>query len=193
MLASGMSCAGRAANLVHYVMQGSRLRGDVVEFGCHAGRTAAVLAMVSHKPVWLYDSFQGLPARGAQDASAHEPFKEGALVADEDSVQRHFATYKLPPPRICRGWFSAIPVAMLPGQICFAHLDGDFYSSIMYSLALVYPRLVSGAACVIDDCGWVGLPGVLSAVNEFMFDKKERPVQLVTSNAGAWQAVITKF
>jgi O-methyltransferase len=74
----------------------------------------------------------------------------------------------------------------LPKRICFAHLDGHLYDSIMVSLKYVCPRLSSGAICLIDDyCdtsinpgGWNHLPGVKKACEEFLSDKPKRIVYI---------------
>lgn len=54
-------------------------------------------------------------------------------------------------PKIVEGWFNETLHKKLPKAICFAHLDGDFYSSIKESLEAIYPRLSRGAIVVIDD------------------------------------------
>ena len=52
LLGDKMLCPGRMANLIHYAMQVNSLPGDMVEFGCYTGRTAALLAPRerTHKP-----------------------------------------------------------------------------------------------------------------------------------------------
>ena len=69
----------------------------------------------------------------------------------------------------------------MPKKISFAHLDGDFYSSILESLIYVYPNLSKGAIVIIDDyCDPKIhdvnniLPGVKKACDEFFEDKKEK-------------------
>ena len=87
----GMLCAGRAANITHWLLQTSHLPGAVVELGCHAGVTGVLLAMVSGKQVWLYDSFEGLPPPTAGDLGALKCFKVGALKVSENSVYEKFS------------------------------------------------------------------------------------------------------
>lgn len=89
-------------------------------------------------------------------------------------------------PKIHEGWFADILPTQLPDKISFAHLDGDFYSSILESLIYVYPRLSKGAVVVIDDyCDPKQLdannilPGVKKACDEFFKDKKEKVSVLV--------------
>jgi O-methyltransferase len=42
----------------------------------------------------------------------------------------------------------------LPERICYLRLDTDFYTSTKAALKVLYPRLESGGALVIDDYGW---------------------------------------
>lgn len=184
---------GRATNIVYFVLQCSALPGAMVEFGCHSGRTAALLASIVEKPLYLYDSFEGLPDRAPQDAGAIAYFKAGALAVDRAEVSKMFESLKLREPIVHKVWFNQIQPDQLPESICFAHLDGDLYTSIRDSLRLVYARMVTGAACVIDDYGWSGLPGVQVAVDEYLRDKPEKARPLVTGNPEGCQAVIIKI
>ena len=55
--------------------------GDVVEFGCYRGDTSVLMKRLleknnSEKILWLYDSFEGLPAKTREDQSvAGDQFK----------------------------------------------------------------------------------------------------------------------
>lgn len=187
-----MICPGRAANITHYVLQTSRLPGDMVEFGCYAGRTAALIAACCGKRLWLYDSFEGLPDRQPQDDGALGHFKRGALAVQEKLVLALFDKHGLHNAIVCKSWFNLIPWDQLPEHVGFAHLDGDLHDSIRDSLRLVYPRLVHGGVCIVDDYGWSGLPGVKIAVDSYMEDKFERVRPLVTGNPDGCQAVIVK-
>lgn len=188
-----MLCAGRIANLAHYVLQASVLPGDIAEFGCHCGRTAVLMAHLCRKTLWLYDSFQGLPPRRAQDANSLKHFQAGHLATTRAKLDENFKKYAVREPVVYEGWFSSIPVDKLPECLCFAHLDGDFYESLRDSLRLVYPRLVKGGICLIDDYGWSGLVGVKLAVDAYMKDKREMVQPLVTGNEDGFQAVIIKL
>lgn len=193
ILDGGMLCVGRVANLMHYAMQCSGLSGDMVEFGCHTGRTAALLSALTEKPFWLYDSFEGLPDRMPQDEGSLEHFRRGVLAVPMDEVAARFTRLKVLPPIIHKGWFNELEPDKLPSRISFAHLDGDMYESIRASLVRVYPRLVPGGACIIDDYGWTGTSGVKIAVDEFMKFKREQVRPLVTGNPTGFHAVIVKL
>ena len=59
--------------------------GDFVEMGCYKGDTSLMLADIlqgSEKKLWIYDSFEGLPAKSSEDDSEiGKDFKEGELFA----------------------------------------------------------------------------------------------------------------
>lgn len=192
-LDAGMICPGRMANILHYALQVSALPGEMVEFGCHVGRTSALIAALLERPVWLYDSFEGLPSRTEQDIGTMLHFDRGAFAVSQQEVLDWFAKFNLPAPVVYKAWFNAIPEDKLPRKISFAHLDGDMYESIRDSLRLVYPRLLRGGVCIIDDYGWVGCVGPKRAVDEFMANKPERVSLLRISNPGASHAVIVKI
>ena len=149
------------------------LPGDVVEFGCYEGDTSILLAdaMRNNPDKWLYlyDSFEGLPEKTAEDKSADGwRFQAGELKASPDTVRSKFKKYDLPEPVIVKGWFDQLDNSDLPESISFALLDGDFYNSIKTSLELVAPRIVSGGIIVVHDYRNARLPGSGRAVNEFL-------------------------
>ena len=106
---------------------------------------APVLAPTSSllpKRLWLYDSFAGLPEKSAADLSvAGSEFRAGELLASKHDLLLRFKRANLPRPIIKKAFFEDLTPADLPEKIAFAFLDGDLYSSIKTSLALVTPRL----------------------------------------------------
>ena len=126
----------REAELVlNELRQTLDLPGDVVEFGCYEGDTSILLADVLRnqpdKWLYLYDSFEGLPEKTAEDKSADGwRFQAGELKASPDTVRSKFKKYDLPEPVIVKGWFDQLDNSDLPESISFALLDGDFYNSI---------------------------------------------------------------
>ncbi len=164
----------REAELVlNELRQTLDLPGDVVEFGCYEGDTSILLADVLRnqpdKWLYLYDSFEGLPEKTAEDKSADGwRFQAGELKASPDTVRSKFKKYDLPDPVIVKGWIDQLDNSDLPESISFALLDGDFYNSIKTSLELVAPRIVSGGIIVVHDYRNARLPGSGRAVNEFL-------------------------
>lgn len=155
--------------------------GDVVELGCYKGLTSLEIARVlraagSGKRLYVYDSFAGLPAKAAQDQSpAGEQFIAGELPASKQDVVRIFKQAGVPLPVIKKAWFSDLTPANLPAKISLAFLDGDFYSSIMDSLKLIWPCLAPGAVVLVDDYQNEALPGAQKAVGEWLL---RHPAQL---------------
>jgi len=169
-----------------------QVAGDVVELGCHEGHTAIFLQKIldsfgSDRRLHVYDSFQGLPERTPQDAGTAQFLQPGTLVTTPQAVLDNFAKADVRPPEIHAGWFHETLSGGLPEQIAFAHLDGDFYDSILVSLRHVYPRLSTGAVVVVDDYTWSGTPGAKRACDEFFADKPERIHRVFGSTQGTFR------
>ena len=174
-------------------MQAANIPGDVVEFGCNEGKTAAFMAKLTTKRIWVYDSFRGIPRHGDGEKVA-EVFKEGLMAVDTSTVLHHFNAAGEPPPTICAKFFKDILPEEIPPQIAFAHLDGDLYDSIMQSLRLVWPRMSRGGVIIVHDYNWPPLPGVKPAVDDFLQRRSERAeITLPAKGSGVWQGIITKL
>ncbi|MDO4759825.1 MAG: TylF/MycF/NovP-related O-methyltransferase [Candidatus Saccharibacteria bacterium] len=146
--------------------------GDFVELGCYEGDTSLLLAEVlkgADKKLWLYDSFEGLPAKTLEDESAAgENFQEGVLAVTKREVKLRFLRANLPVPIIKKAWFSDLTADDLPEKIAFAFLDGDLYQSIKESLALVWDKMADGGVIIVHDYDNPELPGVTKAVDEWL-------------------------
>jgi len=175
----------QAMNIYHLLRQVVLLgvEGDVVELGCHEGKTALILQKTldqlgSAKELHVYDSFEGLPEKTSHDG---DKMVSGQLKTTEDKLKFNFQKFSIKEPVIHKGWFKDTLPKGLPATLCFAHLDGDFYSSIKESLEYIYPKLSKGAVVVVDDyCDPEILdvsnilPGVKKACDEFFKDKNEK-------------------
>ncbi len=147
--------------------------GDIVEFGCYLGTTSLFIARLLEASTTIrrfhvYDSFEGLPDKTIEDASvAGSDFKAGELKASKRQLIRNFKHAHLKSPLIHKAWFNELKNKDLPNQIAFAFVDSDFYRSIYNSLEIIWPRLSSGGAVIIDDYNRSSLPGATRAVNDF--------------------------
>ena len=151
------------------------LDGDIVEFGCYRGDTSVLMKRVleknnSEKILWLYDSFEGLPAKTKEDASvAGDQFKAGELLVTKREVIEKFKRFGLRLPKIKKGFFEDLnPEEDVPEKIAFAFLDGDLYSSIKTSLKLVENRIAKDAIIIVHDYNNPELPGSSRAVDEWL-------------------------
>jgi|SRR5665647_494887 len=148
--------------------------GAVVEFGCYIGTTSLFIRRMLNlynddREFHVYDSFEGLPEKTAQDnSSAGEQFQAGELTVSKKQLIREFQKANLRIPIIHKCWFNELTSQNVSSQIAFAFLDGDFYESIKDSLELVLPRLAPGATIIVDDYAREALPGAARAVNELL-------------------------
>ena len=146
--------------------------GDVVEFGCYVGTTSVPVAqrlVTTDKKLFVYDSFEGLPEKTAEDESpAGLQFQAGELAASKAQLIKNFKQAGLALPIITKGWFSDVSASRLPDEICFAYLDGDYYRSVLDPLKLIWGRLVPGAHILVDDYANEALPGAAKAVDQWL-------------------------
>lgn len=156
------------------------LPGDVVELGCNVGVTSSYLqrfikATGADKRLHVYDSFEGLPPKTAEDGAT--PCDKGASAVSMEMFKKTFADAGVELPIINQGFFCDVPDDRFPARVCFAFFDGDFYGSIMDSFKKVYDKLVPGAVVLIHDYKWQPFPGVEKACDDFLRDKPEKITQ----------------
>lgn len=194
MLDGDWSNIEQAVNIYHLLTQTVLLKipGDIVELGSYDGTTSVLMQktldqLKSKKKIHVYDSFEGLPEKDKKDGDT--VFFAGSCETQKENLIENFKRHKTKLPTIHEGWFKDTLPKGLPKQISFAHLDGDFYSSILESLIYVYPKLSKGAIVIIDDyCDPKVhdvnniLPGVKKACDEFFKDKKEKVGVLLAGN-----------
>jgi len=179
---SGMMTKTQIYGVIYHLEEilKNNIEGDIVELGCNIGTTSIYLRRCqilynSSKIFHVYDSWQGLPKKLQHDIGlGNMIFDEGYCKTSKNSFIHQFKTRNLALPEIHSGWFKEIPDEQYPNKICFAFLDGDFYSSIIDSLNKIYHKMVKGGIIIIDDCGWDELPGCKKAVEDFLHDKEEK-------------------
>ena len=157
-----------------------RLPGDVVELGCNVGVTSSYLqrlikAAGVDKRLHVYDSFEGLPPKTAEDGAT--PCDEGASAVSVEMFHKTFEDAGVELPIINKGFFGDIADEKYPEKICFAFFDGDFYGSIMDSFKKIYDKMVPGGIILIHDYAWLAFPGVCKACDDFLADKPEKTFQ----------------
>ena len=93
---------------------GTELLRDANSGDANSGREDA-------KRLWIYDSFEGLPAKTDADFSvAGEAFQAGVLAVSKREVKLRFLRAGLPVPVITKGWFADLTRSDLPREIAFA-------------------------------------------------------------------------
>lgn len=177
-------------------MENKKLEGAVVEMGCWRGGCGALMAWRvkqhgSKRKVWLFDSFEGLPAFGKEEKE-HAAIKgvvvvesdktdemlhpSGVMVASEKDVDTLSSMLGIG-DYLCvvKGWFqNTVPqLKEKIDKIAILRLDADLYMSTKYCLNELYDSVVKGGIIVFDDFdGWVGCR---QAFYEFCFERKIYP------------------
>lgn len=154
--------------------------GAVCEFGVAQGATSQLLAaeiMATDRALYLFDSFEGLPAPGPEDVLLDDIFALGAIEhyagtmrCAETEVRERLAAIAFPAARchVMKGWLHetlARPDA--PAHVAFAYVDLDFYAPIKAALGFLDTRMAPGARIVVDDYGFFSA-GAQRATDEFM-------------------------
>jgi O-methyltransferase len=166
---------------LEYILQ-QNIPGHIVEFGCYLGTTSLFLrrlldkyAQSEGRELHVYDSFEGLPAKTAEDTSAAgTDFAQGKIAASKKQLLQEFRRANLKPPIIHKNWFNQLTQNDIPTPIAFAFLDGDFYESILDSLNLIWPNLSKHACIVVDDYRRPELPGTDKALAKFFQNNSHR-------------------
>ena len=167
----------------------NNIPGDVVEFGCYKADTSVLYQKLlesmghggafqpdNHTPstdqkiLWLYDSFEGLPAKTREDNSAAgDAFQAGELLVTKREVVEKFKKMGLKLPKIKKAFFDDLDIIYdIPEKISYAFLDGDLYQSIKTSLNLVSSKMSQGGVIIVHDYNNPELPGSARAVDEWL-------------------------
>ena len=153
-----------------------RLDGAIVECGVFMGGSSGLMGWATRseprRPVWLLDSWEGLPEPGEEDRAIDgvTPYEGMCATPRETVEQLLFEKLELDPARFVfvQGWFEeTLPtVAARVGEIALLHIDADWYASVKLCLEHLYDLVVPGGYIVIDDYGqW---EGCRKAVDEFL-------------------------
>jgi hypothetical protein len=156
--------------------------GAIVECGVAQGGCAGLMALANEassqpRPVWLFDSFEGLPDPGAKDFEGDRtgrhlrPLPRGSCLGTIEQVtELLFDDLRLDRSRITlvKGWFDATLAVNRNriGPIAVLRIDADWYESVMCCLDQLYPSVSPGGQIIIDDYGTCF--GAQRAVDEFL-------------------------
>jgi O-methyltransferase len=191
-----MTSLDRRASLLgaidHVVRHG--VAGDIVECGVWRGGSMmlAALALMARgdtsRDLWLYDTFEGMSAPGAEDRAAsgesaaaqlaRTPRGEGVWCeAGLADVRANLASTGYPAERIhfVEGKVEDTIPATLPARIALLRLDTDWYESTRHELRHLYPLLSRQGILLVDDYGY--WQGARQAVDEY-FAARPGPVYL---------------
>jgi O-methyltransferase len=164
--------------------------GILVEAGCALGGSAIVMAAakVKTRPFFVYDAFGMIPPPSQHDeADVHERYqviqsgqskgiRGNKYYGYEDDllekVVENFRRYGLPVEAndiyLIEGLFEH--TLRIEQPVALAHIDGDWYRSVLTALQQIEPRLVPDGVLIIDD--YEAWSGCRKAVDEYFSDKR---------------------
>jgi Macrocin-O-methyltransferase (TylF) len=152
-------------------LEANQIPGDIVECGVAHGGSAAMMALTLGKQtrrLWLFDTFEGLPAPTEADPDRHiASLYTGAFRASVEEVQSSFQKLGIAhAATIVPGLFQDTLPQWGTRAIALLHVDGDWYESVRATLDNLYDHVSPGGIIQLDDYGhWAG---ARRAVDEFM-------------------------
>ncbi len=179
--------AGLADLVITNERQG--IEGTVIEAGCALGGSAIVIASskAAERPFRIYDVFGMIPAPSEKDGKdvckRYEVIRSGASkgIGQEiyygymddlyERVENAFKDFGLEPNsnniKLIKGLYKDTMEIDFP--VSLAHIDCDWYESVIICLERIWPYLVPGGTMVIDD--YYNWSGCARAVNEYFSSK----------------------
>lgn len=167
------------------------INGAIVETGCALGGSALLLAKAKKqtRPLAIYDVFGMIPPPSGKDGQdIHERYKEiqdgKSKGIDDDTyygyannllnkVKNSFLAYNLKPIEnnitFIQGLYQ--DTINIDQQISLAHIDCDWYESVMVCLERIAPHIAPGGTIVIDD--YYHWSGCRTAVDEYFKGKRK--------------------
>lgn len=171
---------------VRYVVR-AQIPGEIVECGVWRGGSMMAAARTlleagdKTRALYLYDTFEGMPAPGATDVTRagipastlmrEAPKDDPAsiwCVAPLESVKAAVLGVGYPGEKIhfVAGKVEDTIPLTVPERIALLRLDTDWYESTRHELQHLFPRLSKGGVLIIDDYGhW---QGARRAVDEYI-------------------------
>ena len=179
---------------VRYVTDAG-LPGDFVECGVWRGGSVMAMAKelnrlsVTDRQIWLYDTYAGMTAPTDFDVEAGTGVAATEMlstteigdgnnvwcVAGRADVEANVRStgYPFSNFHFIEGDVAQTLQTSVPEKIALLRLDTDWYESTRVGLEVLYPRLVPGGVCILDDYGhW---QGARTAVDEYFAAQGHRP------------------
>lgn len=171
---------------VKYV-EGNNIEGDFVESGVWKGGSSRLMAQVlmdsfgPTRDLWLFDTFEGVPAPGEKDVRSNGKTARELLEQDnrerETSLYWGFAAeepvkgnlletgYPIDKLHFIKGDVRETLPKWAPEKIAICRLDTSWYESTKVELETLMPRMTPGGVVIVNAYGdW---SGVKMAIDEY--------------------------
>lgn len=174
--------------------------GVFIEAGCALGGSAITLAASKphDRPFYIYDTFEMIPP--PTDADGEDAKRRYQIITSHQStgidkstyygyvqnlfdvVHDSFTRLGYPPEtnsiHLIRGLFENTLTVQEP--VALAHLDCDWYDSVMVCLQRIEPNLAIGGTLIIDD--YFHWSGSKKAVDEYFTPEKRKNYKFIPSS-----------
>ncbi|MFO0700112.1 MAG: TylF/MycF/NovP-related O-methyltransferase [Nitrospira sp.] len=164
-----------------------RVSGVLVECGVWRGGSSMAMLLAQQaafgrveRPVYMLDSFQGLPPVTAKDGPLASQWQQGGdpqnflnnCRAAREELDHALARMDFVPGeyKIVEGWFEQtvprVAEEISPNSIALLRLDGDWYDSTRCCLDALMPMVSEGGVVIIDD--YYAWDGCARAVHDYL-------------------------
>ena len=164
-------------------LEDTSVHGAIVEAGVYRGGMSCYMALAQRstklRPMWLFDTFEGMPAPTVEDDTrTHEAFRRATdggakwCYGSLDTVRHVVEQQAAVPADIISYVKGKVEDTLynqstrLPHRIALLRLDTDFYTSTKAELEVLWPLLSPGGWLYIDDYAAWG--GARRAVDEWL-------------------------
>jgi hypothetical protein len=189
---------------VKYIVN-NNIEGDIVECGVWRGGNSMVIAKTlynldnTNRNIFLFDTFEGMTLPTDEDVDISGRMALTLLNSCDkkmgnniwclsffDDVQFNIFSTGYPKNKIhmIKGDVLSTlkDISNIPNKISLLRLDTDWYESTKIELEVLFPLLVKGGVCIIDDYGhW---RGARKAVDEYLAKHQIYPLINVTDYTG---------
>lgn len=157
------------------------LPGAFAEFGTFRGGCASmVLARTDDTPMWLYDTFGGIPESGL--APGESGLGGGYADTSPALVRSLLAPWEARVRLVEGDVFDTVP-AIDPGPLALVHLDLNAAAPTLHALEFAWERLVAGGVLVLDDYGWDAYAEQRAVIDGFFTSRRESVLAIPTGQA----------
>ena len=176
--------------------------GSIIEAGVALGGTAILLARLRPpgRPLFLYDVFSTIPPPSERDESdAHQRYElirsgKAVGIGGEqyygyrpdliEQVRRNLTDFGIDPSKAAISFVpGAFETSLHPaGPAAFAHVDCDWYDSVVTCLDRIFPKLSQGGIMIFDD--YKSYAGCKKAVDEFLSGRTDVEVLFAERSIG---------
>ena len=174
------------------------VQGDVVECGVSSGTSLSILCTLVmnsriRRHIFGFDTFEGLPAPGADDLSGPKSIaKKGLYSASPEmalytcrsaGVDEYTLNNQI---TLVKGLFSQTLPEYSGSQIALLHIDADLYDSYKVSLENLWPKVAVGGIVAFDEYENQEYPGARKAIDEYFSQHAE-------SMEMHWDSLVNKY